>query len=103
MIECMDIYESGMSSIGETNGIWQNELIWWVCKGIKLLMEDQVKTNDSHAHREKQEAEWIQAKGGVPGERQCSGCGAAAGMDIRGLHTVVSKFCRECGTPMKFD
>lgn len=209
MIECMDVYESGMSSIGETNGIWQNELVWWLCKGLKLLMETQVKTEDSHAHQEKQitrcengeacplkertgdtntdaeegalilkelahstlitkdfdaasrrlsngqlsklfnhymdcdgwckwcawemqttcpeldgvcvfdalmpealrrvaeleaargEAQWIPAEGGVAGEMQCSGCGALAGMNARGLHTVTSKFCRECGRPMR--
>ena len=56
MIECMDVYESGMSSIGETNGIWQNELVWWLCKGLKLLMETKVKTEDSHEHQESRSA-----------------------------------------------
>lgn len=44
IIECAEAMEQGMIHIQNTRDIWQNDLIWWMCKAIKLLLEE--KTNE---------------------------------------------------------
>ena len=39
MIECMEAMEQGMIRTGSTREIWQNDLIYWLCKSVKLLLE----------------------------------------------------------------
>lgn len=43
LIECMDEIENGMCSVSEKRDIWQNDLIWWMCKAINLLIENNIK------------------------------------------------------------
>lgn len=43
MIECMSAMEDGMKRTAESRDIWQNELIWWICKSLYLLLEREVK------------------------------------------------------------
>lgn len=42
-IECMDKIENGMVRVGFTKDIWQNELIWWLCRAVKLLLEQYIR------------------------------------------------------------
>ena len=42
-IECMDEIESGMIRVGMTRDIWQNELIWQLCRAVKLLLEQYIR------------------------------------------------------------
>ena len=46
MIECMEQLEDGMCRIQTTRDIWQNELLWWICKSIMLLLEKRVKEDE---------------------------------------------------------
>ena len=44
MIECMHAMEEGMERTGPTReDIWQNGLIWWLCKSVFLILEWIVK------------------------------------------------------------
>ena len=44
LIECAEAMENGMLNIQYKRDIWQNELIYWICKAIKLIIEVQLKT-----------------------------------------------------------
>lgn len=40
MIECMHAMEEGMYETGGPNsGIWQNDLIYWLCKSVYHILE----------------------------------------------------------------
>lgn len=43
MIECMEAMESGMCRTAQDSDIWQNKLIYWLCKAVYLLLEKAVK------------------------------------------------------------
>lgn len=43
MIECMSAIEDGMSRTAQHRDIWQNELIYWLCKAVYLLLDKAVK------------------------------------------------------------
>lgn len=43
MIECMDNIEWGMTRLATNRDIWQNNLIFWLCKAVLLLLEREVK------------------------------------------------------------
>lgn len=46
MIECMEKLELGMTKIQETRDIWQNDLVYWLCRSTWLLLENAIKEND---------------------------------------------------------
>ena len=43
MMECMAVMEDGMTKVAESRDIWQNELIYWLCKAVYLLLDRAVK------------------------------------------------------------
>lgn len=43
LIECAEAMENGMIKMQNSRDIWQNELIYWICKAIKLIIEVQLK------------------------------------------------------------
>jgi hypothetical protein len=43
MIECMKAMEDGMCQTAQNSDIWQNRLIYWLCKAVYLLLEQAVK------------------------------------------------------------
>lgn len=43
MIECMEAMEDGMIQTAQHSDIWQNRLIYWLCKAVYLLLEQAVK------------------------------------------------------------
>ena len=43
MIECMDAMQKGMERTAVQSDIWQNELIWWLCKAVMLLLDKEIK------------------------------------------------------------
>lgn len=43
MIECMEVMHDGMAQLSTSRDIWQNQLIWWICKALYLLLEKAVK------------------------------------------------------------
>lgn len=42
MIECAEQMEQGMIQTQTHRDMWQNNLVWWMCKAIKLLLEDRI-------------------------------------------------------------
>lgn len=42
-IEVIRALDDGMEQIQTTRDIWQNELLYWICKGLKLLLEASLK------------------------------------------------------------
>lgn len=43
MLECMDAIENGMAKLSYSRDIWQNNLIFWLCKAVLLLLEKECK------------------------------------------------------------
>lgn len=43
MVEALDAIENGMSRVATDRDIWQNDLIYALCQGVRLLLEDRVK------------------------------------------------------------
>lgn len=43
IVECSEAMEDGMITIARTQDIWQNDLIWDICKAVKLLLDMQLK------------------------------------------------------------
>ena len=41
--ECRQAISEGMERVGMHRDIWQNELIWWLCKAVLLLIEREVR------------------------------------------------------------
>ena len=46
MIECAEAMEQGMMHTQTTRDMRQNNLIWWICKAVKLLLEREVKRSN---------------------------------------------------------
>lgn len=50
MLECLNKMEDGMIHVGRTRDIWQNDLVWWLCKAVYLILEwivrERWKNND---------------------------------------------------------
>ena len=44
MVECAEQMENGMMHTTAHSDMWQNDLIWWICKAVKLLLEDRIKS-----------------------------------------------------------
>ena len=43
MIECVDAIENSMIPLCEKRDMWQNNLIFWLCKAVLLLLEKEVR------------------------------------------------------------
>lgn len=39
MIEVKNKMYDGMCDVGFNRDIWQNNLIWWICKGMYLVLD----------------------------------------------------------------
>ena len=46
MIECAEQMEHGMIQTQTHRDMGQNNLVWWMCKAIKLLLEERMKGNE---------------------------------------------------------
>lgn len=44
--ECRAAISDGKERVGESRDIWQNELIWWMCKAILLLLGREIKAEE---------------------------------------------------------
>lgn len=44
MMECAEAMEQGMLQTQTHRDMWQNDLVWWICKAVKLLLEERIKT-----------------------------------------------------------
>ena len=43
LIEALDSIETGMCRVKESRDIWQNELVYALCQGVRLLMMKEIK------------------------------------------------------------
>lgn len=43
LMEALDAIETGMCRIKESRDIWQNELVYALCQGVRLLLTDKIK------------------------------------------------------------
>jgi hypothetical protein len=44
LLEARAAISEGMERVAVQRDIWQNELIWWLCKAVLLLIEKELKT-----------------------------------------------------------
>ena len=45
LLEARAAISEGMERTAVQRDIWQNELIWWLCKAVPLLMEKEIKND----------------------------------------------------------
>lgn len=43
MLEALDAIENGMCRIKESRGIWQNDLVYALCQGVRLLLMEEFR------------------------------------------------------------
>ena len=43
LLEARAAISEGMERTAVQRDIWQNELVWWLCKAVLLLIEKEVK------------------------------------------------------------
>lgn len=43
MMEALEEIENGMCRVKESRDIWQNDLIYALCQGVRLLLLDELK------------------------------------------------------------
>lgn len=43
LLEARAVISEGMGRTAVHRGIWQNELIWWLCKAVLLLLDKEIK------------------------------------------------------------
>lgn len=43
MVEALDAIETGMTRLAMSRDIWQNDLVYTLCQGVRLLLEDRVR------------------------------------------------------------
>lgn len=46
MVEAAQEMEDGMIRLQTHRDAWQNDLLWWMCKSIKLLLEAEIRRKD---------------------------------------------------------
>ena len=43
LMEALDAIETGMCRIKESRDIWQNELVYALCQGVRLLLTEELR------------------------------------------------------------
>ena len=43
LIEALDAIETGMCRVKESLGIWQDDLVYALCQGVRLLLMEEVR------------------------------------------------------------
>lgn len=43
LIESLDAIETGMCRVKESRDIWQNDLVYALCQGVRLLLMEEIK------------------------------------------------------------
>lgn len=43
LMEALDAIETGMCRIKESRGIWQNDLVYALCQGVRLMLLDKLR------------------------------------------------------------
>ena len=51
LMEALDAIETGMCRVKESRDIWQNDLVYALCQGVRLLLMEEIKHGDSKHER----------------------------------------------------
>ena len=43
LVEALDAIENGMCRVKESRGIWQNDLVYALCQGVRLLLMEEIR------------------------------------------------------------
>ena len=43
LMEALDAIETGMCKVKESRDIWQNELVYALCQGVRLLLTEEMR------------------------------------------------------------
>jgi hypothetical protein len=43
LVEALDAIETGMCRVKDSRDIWQDDLIYALCQGVRLLLMDKIK------------------------------------------------------------
>ena len=46
LLEALDAIETGMCRIKESRGIWQNDLVYALCQGVRLLLMKELRNEN---------------------------------------------------------
>lgn len=57
MLEALDAIENGMCHIKESRDIWQNDLVYALCQGVRLLLLKEIKRNSTQPGNQKEVSE----------------------------------------------
>lgn len=57
MLEALDAIENGMCRIKESRDIWQNDLVYALCQGVRLLLLKEIKRNSTQPSNQKEVSE----------------------------------------------
>lgn len=102
LVEALNEIEDGMCRIAETRDIWQHKLLYAICQGVRLLLEDKLREMRRGPAKPVQ-GTWSvlrQCTVNAWGEpvwqeiaAKCSVCGA--------LNDVPADVCPNCGAEMR--
>lgn len=57
LVEALDAIETGMCRIKESRDIWQNDLVYALCQGVRLLLLKEIKRNSTQQGNQKEVSE----------------------------------------------
>ena len=57
LMEVLDAIETGMCRIKESRDIWQNDLVYALCQGVRLLLLKEIKRNSTQPGNQKEVSE----------------------------------------------
>lgn len=57
LVEALDAIETGMCRVKESRDIWQNELVYALCQGVRLLLLKEIKLNSTQPGSQKEVSE----------------------------------------------
>lgn len=57
LMEALDAIETGMCRIKESRDIWQNDLVYALCQGVRLLLLKEIKRNSTQPGNQKEVSE----------------------------------------------
>lgn len=57
LVEALDAIETGMCRIKESRDIWQNDLVYALCQGVRLLLLKEIKRNSTQPGNQKEVSE----------------------------------------------
>lgn len=57
IVETLDAIEDGMIRIKDSRDIWQDELVYALCQGVRLLLLKEIKLNSTQPGNQKEVSE----------------------------------------------